>query len=478
MYLSKKIKIISLVLIVLLLFMFSGIAVLNHYYKPQAANLTPAPTAVKWFYNKKTETIETKKGDTTFIFKTSTGTSGKLCYLLYNPDPEGISTSVQEVCLEKKAELFRLSGSIPVEKRMSLLVIPSETGNIYGKIARIGTLFAGSLEEAKREVARNNTSIFFLKKEKNSRSFFMPITQEIADSMPSPYKNLYSQYVSANGKFDIEVSYLSDPNIDSYVRVTPQMAENCQNKLPDNPIDLNNPPADVKQIFDTWNETYAKNENSTNKVPVANFDQENNSLFRNIIPKDPAEPVAESSLRRNTISEVLDQLGSAVQQMWNKTDIETVSEQQIKGCLVGAIVAGLAAGPWAAAGGGIACGLGASAINKIARAIIGTNLPEAFTRAAIALYYEAKLYDYLDCLQKQESYQDLPKDLRDKIEREKNRIEGETSALTTGLQEGYDQFGSGNDFFHKILDYVSNTIRNLLSSLLRITWGVIASAPL
>lgn len=105
-------------------------------------------------------------------------------------------------------------------------------------------------------------------------------------------------------------------------------------------------------------------------------------------------------------------------------------------------------------------------------------MPEAFTRTTIALYYETKLYDYLDCLQKQENYKNLPEDLRNKIELEKNRIEGEMEALTAGLQEGHEQAGSEEGFFGVVKKYIGDIIQNLLGKILMMAWGIIASAPL
>ena len=101
---------------------------------------------------------------------------------------------------------------------------------------------------------------------------------------------------------------------------------------------------------------------------------------------------------------------------------------------------------------------------------------EEITATAYAYYYVDELIKFLECIKNNPN---TPQDSKSKIELGiSNLRKAQQSVNQLGIEMAQNIDEGKKSFFHKILDYVSNTIRNLLSSLLRITWGVIASAPL
>ncbi len=494
---SKRSKLILIIASAVFVILLGGAWLLGYLVKTKAADLTPQPPSSSWIYNPAEEAIQIKIGDNVFNFKSiekGTLVEFKKVYQFISIAP-GIAIPRRA---EQKIELFKnvngfklvIPGDSPPSgirgNNMILALRPARSSNRLGNIVRIGRLLSKASEGNK---IKTSVYCFFTTSEKKSSATlcFAPIEKSFADSLPEPYRSLYTKFISSTGQFDFPVNFATDSTSVSRASVPKEMVDACKDKLPSAPIKLSDPPPSLEQIFKAWNETFAKNPESKNKIPTRENANDNPALFADIIPRKPNQPVAQSSIRATTIRNTLNSLEEAINSMWNKSDIEGTAARQVRNCFVTSIAtalgAGIVSGGTGAAAGfaasGLLCGGGSELANKLMKAMYGTTVPRYFAATAIAYYYDTKVNEYLGCLEQHPKFKDLPEELQTKIQKEQDRIQAELRSLNNQMQTATEQFDTGKGgFFEQIRELLVQTIRKLLTGILRFLWGFNASAPL
>jgi hypothetical protein len=436
--------------------------------EPQPPN--PQSTNAKWVYQAKTDkiTAEITVGNDKKTYSFS-GPGGAKDFDLY------LGTSDSPIAKNVKLYFLELEPGEREKIDPIALVVKSTVGDNYGKIIRFGRA-VGSREDGggwvdwlSRGIDTSGRYSYTIRDENENSGYALKtityiylnrIKNELDEKIYNEYYLLYDYieriHTGTNNinlrnpdSHFVGLSYEGSPEIPSSI------TESCSKILPNSPIDFNNPPDEIKKIFEGWNQTFV-NELLFRDLKAPKLDSDildrNQYVFNDIIPKNP-NYIAFSEDRQSAVSSQLDRLYGAIDAAWNNADEEKVKAEIIKDDFLQGIADGIAGKEKV----NFLMGLKADVSNFVADTMRGTHIPKIFTLNVATIYYENKALEYYKCIKNHEEYESLDNETKNAIENEITKIESSIDALEQAEEDARDQsINTYGNIIQKIIEWIES----------------------